>query len=113
MRCKMSETILPIERPDRLAVEARLLYTAHVKLYRPRALILDRDNHPLSGKTVEKKLRINLCSLLIPGTMGKSRAGRSLAEQLADFEDPTPKGRMQPYIHRSILVPDIECLLVA
>jgi protein AATF/BFR2 len=35
--------------------------------------------------------------------MGKPRGARSLADQLADFEDPTPKGMKECFIYGSLM----------
>jgi hypothetical protein len=35
--------------------------------------------------------------------MGKPRGARSLADQLADFEDPTPKGMKECFIYGSLV----------
>ena len=64
---------------------------ARDRIHRLQTLVLDRHIDPLSGKTNKKKLLASLSSL-IHNTMGKPRGARSLADQLADFEDPTPKG---------------------
>jgi hypothetical protein len=52
----------------------------------------DRTVDPLSGKTAKKKSRGNLLFLRSKQEVIMAKGTRSLADQLADFEDPTPKG---------------------